>query len=74
MTAEAFLDCKDSELKHAVFCSNDHALFKKNNENFELTRTSTLMIGTYCDFCLHDTRIVDKIEHPSKEFIENLCK
>ena len=52
MTAEAFLDYPDSELKNAVLCSADYVLFKKNNESFVLTRTSTLTTGpslpTHC--------------------------
>ncbi|NPD88607.1 MAG: hypothetical protein HGN29_07775 [Asgard group archaeon] len=72
MLSEALKEYPDSEIKHTVCCSADHAIVKKANENFVLTRTSTLMNGPYCDFCCHDTRIMEKIEHPSKEFYEKL--
>lgn len=70
--AEALEEYPDSEMKYTVCCSADHAIVKKTNENFVLTRTTTLMNGPYCDFCCHDTRFTDKIEHPSKEFYEKL--
>ncbi|UCG03340.1 MAG: hypothetical protein JSW11_04985 [Candidatus Heimdallarchaeota archaeon] len=62
----------DPELAYIVACYGDYALIKKRNENFVLTRTHTQMNGPYCDTCIHDTRIVDKIEHPPKEVFENL--
>ncbi|MFX0065919.1 MAG: L-2-amino-thiazoline-4-carboxylic acid hydrolase [Candidatus Hermodarchaeota archaeon] len=72
MAHEALKVFNDPELAYIVCCSSDSALIKKINENFVLTRTSTLMNGPYCDFCTHDTRIVDKVEHLSKEFFESL--
>ena len=72
MVPEALKDYADTEIKHTVCCSADHAIVKKTNEHFAFTRTSTLMDGNYCDFCCHDTRIVDEIEHPTREFFENL--
>ena len=62
----------DPELAYIVACYGDFALIKKRNENFVLTRTHTQMNGPYCDTCIHDTRIVGKIEHPPKEVFENL--
>jgi hypothetical protein len=62
----------DPELAYVVACYGDYGLIKKRNENFVLTRTYTQMNGPYCDTCIHDTRIVDKIEHPPKEVFENL--
>ena len=45
----------------------------KNDPNFVLTRQNTIMEGQdYCDFCYHDTRLVDQVEHPPKEFWEDL--
>lgn len=70
--SEAFKEYPDSEIKYTVCCSADHAIVRKTNENFVLTRTTTLMNGPYCDFCCHDKRFTDKIEHPSKEFYEKL--
>ncbi|MHA2297280.1 MAG: L-2-amino-thiazoline-4-carboxylic acid hydrolase [Candidatus Hodarchaeales archaeon] len=62
----------DPELARIVACYGDYARIKKMNENFVLTRTQTQLNGPYCDGCIHDTRIVDKIEHPPKEMFENL--
>jgi hypothetical protein len=62
----------DAEIKYTVCCSADYAIVKKTNENFVLTRTITLMNGPYCDFCCHDTRYTNKIEHPSMQFYEKL--
>jgi len=74
MAPEALTDYNDSEIKHIVCCSADHAIVRNTNKNFVLTRTSTLMDGPYCDFCCHDTRYVEKIEHPPREFYEKLNK
>ncbi|MFX1507499.1 MAG: hypothetical protein ACFFDC_15555 [Promethearchaeota archaeon] len=62
----------DPELAYIVACYGDYDLIKKRNENFVLTRTHTQMNGPYCDTCIHDTRIVDKIDHPPKEVFDNL--
>ena len=72
MAPEALKDYTDSEIKHLVCCSADHTIVKKANEYFALTRTTTLMDGDFCDFCCHDTRIVDEITHPPREFFEIL--
>ncbi|MFW9991733.1 MAG: L-2-amino-thiazoline-4-carboxylic acid hydrolase [Candidatus Odinarchaeota archaeon] len=62
----------DPELTFITSCYGDFAMVRKMNENFVLTRTHTQLNGLYCDTCIHDTRVVDKIEHPPKEVYENL--
>lgn len=69
---EVLKGINDPDLSYIVACYGDYAQIKKRNENFVLTRTQTQMNGTYCDSCIHDTRIVEKIEHPPKELYENL--
>lgn len=69
---EVLKGINDPELAYIVACYGDYARIKKMNENFVLTRTQTQFDGSYCDTCIHDTRIVDKIEHPPKEVFENL--
>ncbi|MFX0095411.1 MAG: L-2-amino-thiazoline-4-carboxylic acid hydrolase [Candidatus Hodarchaeota archaeon] len=69
---EALKETNDPELSYIVACYGDYTVFKYINENFVLTRTQTLMNGSYCDSCIHDTRIVEKIEHPTKEFYDSL--
>lgn len=65
-------DFNDPELSYVVACYGDFTRARKFNENFVMTRTTTLMNGPFCDTCFHDTRYVDKIEHPPREFFEKL--
>lgn len=59
----------DPDFCYAVACYGDFEAVKNENPAFVLTRTRTLMQGDdYCDFCLHDTRIVKEVEHPAEEF------
>ncbi|MHA1882561.1 MAG: L-2-amino-thiazoline-4-carboxylic acid hydrolase [Candidatus Thorarchaeota archaeon] len=63
----------DGEIAYTNSCFYDYYAVTMYNENFELTRTKTLMQGDkYCDFCWHDKRIDKTMEHPSEEFFESL--
>ncbi|MHA1637603.1 MAG: L-2-amino-thiazoline-4-carboxylic acid hydrolase, partial [Candidatus Thorarchaeota archaeon] len=63
----------DGEIAYTNSCFYDFYAITVCNENFELTRTKTLMQGDkYCDFCWHDKRIDKTMEHPSEEFFESL--
>lgn len=63
----------DSELAYAMICNTDFKNLTILNENFVLTRTQTLMQGgKYCDFCFHDKRVDNGLEHPSKREFESL--
>jgi hypothetical protein len=72
MGHEALKKLPDRELAELVLCYGDYTLIRKMNDNFDVTRNYTLNIGPYCDLCVHDTRIVSNIEHPSMEFYDNL--
>ncbi|NHK32608.1 MAG: hypothetical protein FK730_14740 [Asgard group archaeon] len=72
MGHESLKDLEDKEITEIVLCYGDYALIKNMNEHFLATRTITLNTGPYCDLCVHDTRIVNEIEHPSREFYDNL--
>jgi hypothetical protein len=65
-------DYNDPELSYVVACYGDFTQASKFNDNFVMTRTTTLLNGPFCDTCFHDTRYVDKIEHPPMEFFEKL--
>jgi len=70
---EVMKELKNPELSYAVCCHYDFEATLNMNPNFVLTRNQTLMEGApYCDFCYHDLRLVDSIEHPPKEFWEQL--
>lgn len=70
---EVMKELNDPELSYAVCCHYDFEATLNMNPNFLLTRNQTLMEGaSYCDFCYHDLRLVDSIEHPPKEFWEEL--
>ena len=69
---DALKGFNDPELAYIICCHGDAALIRKYNENFVMTRRYTLMDGPYCDTTAHDTRIVAKVEHPPKEFFDNL--
>jgi len=63
----------DREFAYIVECYSDFHRTKRMNERFELTRERSLIMGnTYCDFCWHDKRFVEKIEHPNKEFWDEI--
>ena len=67
------LSHEDFKLLDPTGCYIHHALTKLWNENFVLTLDQTLAKGDpYCSYVYHDTRIVDSIEHPPKEFFEDI--
>ncbi|UYP47404.1 hypothetical protein NEF87_003689 [Candidatus Lokiarchaeum ossiferum] len=71
---EALQQVEDPELMYFLICYGDFFTPKAKNEHFELTRKETILQGSkMCDFCYHDTRIHQKLEHPIKEFWEKLC-
>ncbi|MGC9780659.1 MAG: hypothetical protein HZR80_15560 [Candidatus Heimdallarchaeota archaeon] len=74
MGYESLKDLEDNEISEIVLCYGDFALIRKLNENFLATRTITLNKDPYCALCVHDTRIVKEIEHPSREFFDSLNK
>jgi len=69
---EALKGFNDPELAYVIACHADFVVIQKMNKNFLLTRSSTLMDGPFCESCVHDTRVVSKIEHPPREFFEKL--
>ncbi|MGY5874877.1 MAG: L-2-amino-thiazoline-4-carboxylic acid hydrolase [Candidatus Thorarchaeota archaeon] len=70
---ELLKDFDDPELGYAVACHYDFHAMQYYNEYFVLTRPKTLMDGHgLCDFCWHDTRIVDEIVHPDQSFWDEL--
>jgi hypothetical protein len=63
----------DKEFGYLVACYPDFLTITRMNENFVLTREKSLMMGnSYCDFCWHDKRLVEKVEHPKKDFWEEI--
>ncbi|MHA2231463.1 MAG: L-2-amino-thiazoline-4-carboxylic acid hydrolase [Candidatus Hodarchaeales archaeon] len=66
---ETTKELNDKEFAYSVCCHYDFEAIKTLNENFILTRKRTIIAGNqFCDFCIHDTRVVDKVEHPTNEF------
>jgi hypothetical protein len=66
---EVLRECEDVSYGYAVACHYDFPAFKKASPNIHLTRTQTLLSGgAFCDFCIHDKKKSDKLEHPNKEF------
>ena len=63
----------DKGFAHIVECYPDFHRTTRMNDKFELTRNKSLMMGnSYCDFCWHDKRFIEKIEHPDKSFWEEI--
>lgn len=72
---EILKELNDPDFCYAVACHGDFKSTKNYNPAFVLTRTGTLMQeDEYCDFCYHDTRIIEIVEHPEEEFWNNLQK
>ena len=69
----AIKDLEDRELIYYAICYGDIPVTSAMNKNFVLTRDYTIAEGfSYCDEVTHDTRINENIEHPSKEFFDNI--
>ncbi|MHA1905273.1 MAG: L-2-amino-thiazoline-4-carboxylic acid hydrolase [Candidatus Thorarchaeota archaeon] len=69
---EVLSEFNEPELAYFTICAGDYEIVRKTNENFVLTRSNTLMDGPYCDGIVHDTRIVDKVEHMPDDFFRKL--
>ncbi len=70
---EVMKELNDPDFSYAVACHYDIEAARNMNPKFVLTRKKTLMQGDdCCDFCYHDTRIVDSIIHPSEQFWKDL--
>ncbi|MFQ5978355.1 MAG: L-2-amino-thiazoline-4-carboxylic acid hydrolase [Candidatus Heimdallarchaeota archaeon] len=66
---ETTKELDDKEFAYSVCCHYDFEAIKTLNENFILTREKTIMLGNqFCDFCIHDTRVVDEVAHPDSDF------
>ncbi|MHA2423930.1 MAG: L-2-amino-thiazoline-4-carboxylic acid hydrolase [Candidatus Thorarchaeota archaeon] len=72
MGHEALKEFNEPEFAYLAICAGDGAIVKKMNDNFEFTRTSTLMNGSYCDGIVHDTRYVDEVNHEPASFFTSL--
>ncbi|MFX0060909.1 MAG: L-2-amino-thiazoline-4-carboxylic acid hydrolase [Candidatus Hermodarchaeota archaeon] len=73
MYHEVMKEVNDPDFSYALCCHGDFEETKQINEHFVLTRKKTLIQNhEMCDFCIHDTRIIEQITHPSPEFWENL--
>ncbi|MFX1250783.1 MAG: L-2-amino-thiazoline-4-carboxylic acid hydrolase [Promethearchaeota archaeon] len=73
MYHEVMKKANDPDFSYALCCHGDFEETKQINEHFVLTRKKTLIQNhEMCDFCIHDTRLVKEITHPSAEFWENL--
>ncbi len=73
MWADAIEDLPDIELKYLAACYGDFQGYNNCNENFILTMKHTVVEGyPYCDCVVHDIRINNVLNHPSKEFFDNM--
>jgi len=65
------LEKLDGDLMYAISCYCHEPLAKMWNENFVLTLEQSIAKGdSFCSYVYHDKTIVDKIEHPPREFFE----
>lgn len=69
---EALKEFDDHELIFLSSCYQDNSNTKLWNEYFVVTRGCSQTHHSTCDTCIHDTRVVSKIEHPPREFFEKL--
>ena len=73
MWHDAIKELPDTELRYLAACYGDFQGYNNNNENFMLTMEHTIVEGDpYCSCVLHDTRIDNSLEHPPKEFFDNM--
>lgn len=72
--ADAIVDLPDKMVKYLVCCYVDfQAAVTRSNGNFILTMKHTIVEGDpYCDCIIHDTNIDWNLEHPHKEFWDNI--
>jgi len=65
----------DGDLMYAISCYCHEPLAKMWNKNFVLTLNETIAKGDpFCSYVYHDKTIVDNIEHPPREFFEEIIK
>jgi len=63
----------DKDIAFLTSCYNDYTHARSVNKHFILTRNMTLMEGEdVCDFCWHDTQLVEIVEHPTKKFWDSI--
>jgi hypothetical protein len=72
--ADAIADLPDKIVKYLVCCYVDfQAAVARSHGNFILTMKHTIIEGDpYCDCIIHDTNIDWDLEHPPKEFWDNI--
>jgi hypothetical protein len=68
---EVMQELNDPDLSYAITCHGDFEQAKVYNPAFRLTRPNTLVKGSYCDFCYHDTRVHKTPIHPPQAFWEH---
>ena len=67
------LEKLDGDLMYAISCYCHEPLAEMWNENFVLTLEQSISKGdSFCSYVYHDKTIVDKIEHPPREFFEKV--
>ena len=65
----------DGDFMYAISCYCHEPLAEMWNENFVLTLEHTIAKGDpFCSYVYHDKRIVEKIEHPPREYFEKILK
>ncbi len=70
---ESLSDLTDLEFKFLVCCYGDFQGIRSENSHFILTMDHTIAKGDpYCSCIVHDTRIDWKINHPPKEYWDNI--
>ncbi len=73
MWADAIDELPDVELRYLAACYGDFQGYNNCNENFILTMKHTVVEGhPYCDCITHDVRINSDLNHPSREFFDDL--
>ena len=63
----------DQDIAFLTSCYNDYTHARSVNKHFVLTREMTIMEGDpLCDFCWHDTQLVESVEHPTKKIWDSI--
>jgi hypothetical protein len=70
---DALADFPDADIKYFACCYGDFQGAKIWNEHFVLTMEHTIAQGDpYCSRVVHDTRVDWHLQHPKREFWENM--
>ncbi len=70
---EALADFPKTDIKYHICCYGDYQGAKSWHQDFVLTMEHTIAQGDpYCSRVVHDTRINWQLEHPPKEFWEQM--